>query len=176
MKTTLLTITAALFAIGINAQTKNVQSESTTTVRTVKDSDGERKLVKTTEQQQSQNLQFKDAESKELNKDLVASPTQVTTTTTVTAPDGTTRSVDVDRSAVYTLDGQQYKVVLDNVGYTVLNNNKKYGVLRNTGTNSYIMSSGGKTSYGSFDANGNLTITTYDDKTDKTTTATYTRN
>lgn len=176
MKTTLLTLAALVFAFSGQAQQKNTQNESTTTVRTIKDSDGERKLTKTTTQQSSQNLEFKDGDSKALNKDLATTPTNVTSTTTVTAPDGSTRVVDVDRSAVYTLDGQQYKVVLDNVGYTLINNNKKYGVLRNTGTNSYILSSGGQTSYGYFDSSGNLILTTYDDKTDKTTTTTYTRN
>lgn len=176
MKTSYLVIALALGAFSVQAQQKNVQTETTTTVRTVKDSDGERKLIKSTTENQSQQLELKNADSKELNKDLVNTPTTVVKTTTVTAPDGTTRIVDVDRSANYNFDGKTYKVVLDNVGYTLIENGKKSGVLRNMGTNTYIHSANGVTSYGSFDENGNLVLHTYDAKTDKTSVTTYTKN
>jgi hypothetical protein len=176
MKTTFLSIAAAVFAFTAQAQTKNVQNATTTTVTTIKDSDGEKKLVKTENEQQVQNLEFKNADSKDLNKDLVATPTQVTATTTITAPDGTTRTVDMDRSAFYTMGGQKYQVSIDNSGYTMMNNNKKIGLLRNTGPNSYIYRTKDKTAIGHFDQNGNLVLQTYDDKTDKFTTETYVKN
>ncbi|NUY79348.1 hypothetical protein HUK80_00455 [Flavobacterium sp. MAH-1] len=174
MKTTIFTIAAAFFAFAVQAQ--QVQKESTTTVTTVKDSDGEKKLVKTQTEQQVQKLEFQNPDSKALNKDLAPTPTQVTATTTVTAPDGTTRVVDVDRSAYYTWGGSKYQVKLDNVGYTLTNNGKRSAVLRNVGPNNYIYSTNGKTSYASFDSNGNMVLSTYDPKTDKVTTETYTRN
>lgn len=175
MKTTIFTIAAAFFAIAVQAQ--QVQKESTTTVTTVKDSDGERKLVKTQEQTATQQLEFQNADSKALNKDLAATPTEVTSTTTVTAPDGTTRVVDVDRSAYYTWSGgSKYQVKLDNVGYSVMDGTKRNGVLRNVGPNTYIYSSKGKTSHAYFDKSGNMVMSTYDPKTDKVTTETYTRN
>ncbi|NMH26863.1 hypothetical protein [Flavobacterium silvaticum] len=178
MKTTSLTIIAALLAFGVQAQQKNVQNASTTTVTTVKDSDGEKKLVKTTTEQQSQDLKFQDPDSKALNKDLAPTPTEVTATTTVTLPDGSTRLVDVDRSAVYDVGGKKVKVVLDNVGYSVIDvvSMKKVATLRNVGNNQYLYNSDGKTSYVSFDGSGNLVMHTYDPKSDKITTQTYTKN
>lgn len=175
MKTTIFTIATAFFALTMQAQ--QVQKESTTTVTTVKDSDGERKLVKTQEQVATQQLQFQDAESKALNKDLTTTPTQVMSTTTVTAPDGTTRVVDVDRSAYYTSGAGKYQVRLDNVGYSVMNDGgKRAAVLRNIGPNAYIYSAKGKTSHAYFDKNGNMVVSTYDPKTDRITTETYTKN
>jgi len=175
MKTAILTIATAIFAFSAQAQ-QQVQKESTTTVTTVKDSDGERKLVKTQEQTATQQLQFQDAESKALNKDLAATPTQVMSTTTVTAPDGTTRVVDVDRSAYYSSGSGKYQVRLDNVGYSVINDGKRAAVLRNIGPNTYIYSAKGKTSHAHFDKDGNMVLSTYDPKTDKITTETYTKN
>lgn len=177
MKKLILTATALVFGITTQAQTQQqVQKESTTTVTTVKDSDGEKKLVKTQTEQQVQNLEFQNPDSKALNKDLAATPTQVTATTTITAPDGSTRTVDVDRSAYYTSGGSKYQIKIDNVGYTVVNDGKTYARLRNVGPNNYIYtSSKGKTAYAHFDGGGNLVISTYDSKTDKITTETYTK-
>ncbi|RZJ67656.1 MAG: hypothetical protein EOO50_05075 [Flavobacterium sp.] len=177
MKRLILTATAIVFGITTQAQTQQqVQKESTTTVTTVKDSDGEKQLVKTKTEQQVQNLEFQDANSKALNKDLAASPTQVMATTTITAPDGTTRTVDVDRSAYYTSGSSKYQVKIDNVGYTMVNDGKPYGRLRNVGPNNYIYTNTkGKTAYAHFDGSGNLVVSTYDSKTDKITTETYTR-
>ncbi|MBD3581487.1 hypothetical protein [Flavobacterium selenitireducens] len=174
MRTTIFTIATAFFALAVQAQ--QVQKESTTTVTTVKDSDGERKLVKTQEQVATQQLQFQDGESKALNKDLASTPTQVMSTTTVTAPDGTTRVVDVDRSAFYTSGSNKYQVRLDNVGYSVMDGSKRSAVLRNLGPNAYIYSAKGKTAHAYFDKNGNMVVSTYDPKTDKITTETYTKN
>lgn len=178
MKTTSLTIIAAFFAFGVQAQTQNTQNASTTTVTTVKDSDGERKMIKTTTEQQKQNLQFQNPDSKDLNKDLAPSPTQTTATTTVTLPDGTTRVVDVDRTASYDVNGKKYKVVLDNLGYSVIDNSsmKKVGTLRSVGNNQYLYNMNGTTSYVSFDGSGNLIMHTYDPKSDKITSQTYTKN
>lgn len=180
MKTKSLTfaIVAFCFTIASMAQQKNVQNETTTTVTTVKDSDGEKKLVKSTTEEKSQDLKFQDPDSKALNKDLVATPTQVTATTTVTTPDGKTRLVDVDRSAEYTVNGKKYRVVLDNVGYSVVDGAtmKRVGTLRNIGTNQYLYHMNGTTSYVSFDASGNLIMNTYDPKTDTITSHTYTKN
>lgn len=177
MKKTIITFAALVFGVALQAQTQQqVQKEQTTTVTTVKDSDGEKKLVKTQTEQQVQNLEFQDANSTALNKDLAPTPTQVVATTTITAPDGTTRTVDVDRSAYYTSGGSKYQVKIDNVGYTMMNDGKTYGRLRNVGPNNYIYSgTKGKTSYAHFDSNGNLVLSTYDPKTDRITTETYVR-
>jgi len=175
MKTLYLSLLALSIGVSASAQNKQVQKESKTTVTTVKDSDGEKKLIRTTTSQQVQNLEFENAESNALNKDLKPTPTQVTATTTITTPDGSTRVVDVDRSAYYTFGDRQYQVSVDRTGYTLSQDKKPVGVLRNLSTNSYIYKTKEGTSYGYFDENGNLILQSYDDKNDKITTEIYKR-
>jgi len=161
----------------VSAQNTNVTDVSKKTVVTVKDSEGEKKLVKNENTKEVQNVELHDADSKALNKDVKPSPVQVTATTTVTAPDGTTRTVDVDRSAYYSLGGNKMRFAIDPAGYTVTNEKgKREALLRRAGNNSYIYRTKDKTSIGYFDTNGNFVLESYDDKTDKVTTEVYTRN
>ena len=175
MKAITASIIALLFSTGMVAQNKNVTKTSKTTTTTIKDSDGEKQVVRTQNTDQQQNIEFQDADSNALNKDQKATPVQVVSSTVVTLPDGTTRMVDVDRSAYYTMGEQQYKVYVDNKGYTLANDNKKAGVLRQLSNNSYIYKTADKTSVGYFDENGNLVLQTYNDKTDEITTEIFTR-
>ena len=103
------------------------------------------------------------------------SPVAVTSTTQITNPDGTTRTVDVDRSSYYESNGSKYKLALDASGYTMSTGKDKPALLRKTSTNSYIFRNNNKTAIGYFDTNGNLVIETYDDKTDKVSVETYSR-
>ena len=177
MKTIIMSAIAILFAVNMQAQNKNVTKTSNTTVTTVKDSDGEKKLIKTQNVNQVQEVELQNAESNELNKDVKASPVQVTSSTTITAPNGTTRTVDIDRSAYYSMGAQKYQVAVDNVGYTMMtDDNKKAGVLRQVSDNAYIYKNGDRTSYGYFDQNGNLVISTYDDKNDTIITEMFSKN
>lgn len=177
MKKLVLGIAAVLFTLGSQAQNTNVTGVTKTTVTTVKDSDGEKRLVKTQNVNQTQNVELEDADSNELNKDVKASPVQVTASTTITAPDGSSRVVDVDRSAYYSMGATKYQVAVDNVGYTLLDEKqKRSGVLRPLSNNSYIYRNGNQTSVGYFDNNGNLVLQTYDEKTDTIKTETLTRN
>lgn len=177
MKALLFTIAALAFASGANAQNTNVTDISKTTVTTVKDSDGEKKIITKEDVKEKQNIEFQNAESGELNKDMKATPVQVTETVTVTGPDGKTRVVDVDRSAYYSIGGAKYKVSPDNTGYTMTDAaGKRAGLLRQMGNNTYIYRTGDQTSYASFDNAGNLVIQTYDDKTDSFTKTIYTKN
>ncbi|NBL63962.1 hypothetical protein GV828_01975 [Flavobacterium sp. NST-5] len=177
MKTIMLSALALIATASLQAQNKNVTEVKKTTVTTVKDSEGEKKFQKTQDVKEVQNIEFQNAESSELNKDMKATPVQVTSTTSVTNPDGTTRTVDVDRSAYYTSGGQQYQLSLDPAGYVITTaDNKKLGILRATSTNSYIYRGNNQTSIGYFDTNGNLIVETYDDKSDKVSVQTYTRN
>ncbi len=176
MKTTALLITAFLFSLSGQAQNQNVTNVTKTTVTTVKDSDGEKQTVKKQDVQEVQNIELQNSESKELNKDLKQTPVQVTSTTQITNPDGSTRTVDVDRSSYYEAGGKQYQVKLDPQGYTMTSpTSKKPALLRKTSTNSYIYRTNDKTAVGYFDTNGNLIIETYDDKSDKVSIETYTR-
>lgn len=177
MKKLILGIAVVAFSLNAQAQNQNVTNVSKTTVTTVKDSDGEKKLVKDENIKEVQNIEFQNAESNALNKDMKASPVQVTSTVQITGPDGRTRTVDADRSAYYSIGGDKYQVTVDNIGYTMMDGKgKRAGVLRQTANNSYIYRTKDKTAVGWFDANGNLVLQTYNDKTDSFTTETYTRN
>lgn len=173
MKTIILGMAAFLFTVNIQAQNKNVKSEVKTTVTTVKSSDGQTKSVKTQEVKEIQKIELKDAESNALNKERKETPVEVTAITSITA-NGVTNIIDVDRSAYYDLNGEKYEVKLAESGYTIYQPNaEKAAVLRKTSNNNYIYSSKNKTSYGYFDANGNLVLESYDDKTDKITVETF---
>ena len=173
MKTIVLGIAAFLFTLNIQAQNKNVKSEVKTKVTTIKDSQGEKKLVKTEEIKEVQAIELKDADSKVLNKDTKETPVQVTASTKITA-DGVTRLIDVDRSAYYELDGVKYEVATDKSGYTLSTpSGERKAILRKTSNNNYIYKSKDKTSYGYFDADGNLILENYDEASDTVTITTY---
>ncbi|MDI1255924.1 MAG: hypothetical protein PSV16_07465 [Flavobacterium sp.] len=175
MKTIFFSTALLLFAFGTQAQNKNVTNVTKTTVTTVKDSDGKKQTIKKQNVQEVQNIELKDANSNSLNKEMKETPTQVTSVTQITNPDGSTRTVDVDRSSVYTAtDGKNYKVALDPYGYTMYSDGMaKPALLRKTSTNSYIFRSSDKTAIGYFDSQGNLVIETYDDNSDKVSIEKY---
>jgi hypothetical protein len=174
MKTIILGMAAFLFSLNIQAQNQQVKSEQKTTTTTVKDSDGTKTSVKKENTQEVQNIELQNANSTELNKDIKPSPVEVTSSTKITNPDGSTRTVDVDRSSYYTYSGRKYKVALDASGYRMVSDDsKRSAILRKTSTNSYIYRSNGQTSIGYFDTSGNLILETYDDKLDKVSTQTY---
>lgn len=174
MKTITLTI-ALLFALTIQAQNKNVQKETTTTVTTIKDSDGEKKLVKKEQTEEVQNIQLQDEKTNTLNIDTKESPVQVVKTTQITNADGSTRTVDVDRSGYYQGENNiKYKIALDSQGYTMMSDGyKKPDLMRKTSINSYIYRNKNTTAISYFDTDGNLVIETYDDKTDRVSTQKY---
>ncbi len=176
MKLLMTTILALMLTTGIEAQNKNVTETSKTTVTTVKDSEGAKKVVRTENTAQQQNIEFQDAESNALNKTVKPSPVQVTSTTQITTPDGTTRTVDVDRSAYYTLGDHKYRVTADNKGYTLTAEDKKAGILRQVSPNSYIYKTEDKTAVGYFDKDGNLLLHTYDDQKDDVIVEIYKRS
>lgn len=176
MKTLFLGLTVFLFAFNAQAQNQNVTGTTKTTVTTVKDSEGAKTQVKQQSTQETQDIQFKNTQGDPLNKEMAATPVQVTSTTQVTNPDGSTRTVNVDRSAYYEGNGQKYKVSLDPYGYTISSDkNSKAALLRRTSTNSYIYRTKDKTAISYFDSNGNLVVETYDDKSDKVSIETFSR-
>ncbi len=156
-----------LFSINNQAQNTNVQSETKTTNIIKKDSDGEHKTVINEEKNAIQKIELNEEKPNTLNIDMKDSPVTVTSTTKVTNPDGSTRTVDVDRSSYYVSNGNKYKLALDASGYTMTYGNTKPALLRKTTTNSYVYRSKNKTAIGYFDTSGNLVLETYDDKTDK---------
>lgn len=160
----------------LQAQNKNVTEVTKKTVKTIKDSEGERKVVKEQQIQQKQNIELENADSKSLNKDMKQTPVETISTTTITNPDGTTRTVAIDRSSAYQYESDNYILSLDPSGYIVTDaNNAKIGLLRATSNNSYIFRGKNSTSIGYFDTNGNLVLETYDDQSDRVTTRVFTR-
>lgn len=177
MKKLVLGIASVLFAFSAEAQNTNVTQTSKTTVTTVKDSEGEKKLVKEQKTTEAQDIKFKETAGDPLNKEMAVTPTQVTSVTQITNPDGSTRTVNVDRSAVYTSEsGKKYSLALDPLGYRVTSDElKKPALLRMTSTNSYIYRSKEATSVGYFDTNGDFILESYDDKSDKVTIQKFVR-
>ena len=163
MKSVILCTIAFLFSIQIEAQ--NTQTEVKTKTTTVKDSDGTHKTVKTEVIKKEQKVQLGEEKVGTKNIPTVDSPVEVTKTTKITNPDGTTRTVDVDRSSYYESNGKIYKLDLDASGYIITQGEMK-ALLRKTSTNSYIFRSDNRTAIGYFDINGDLVIEVYDDKLD----------
>ena len=176
MKNMMTIALALLLTVGLQAQNKNVTDVTKKTVTTIKDSDGQKQVVKEQKIQQSQNIELENADSKALNKDIKNSPVEILSTTTVTNPDGTTRTVEIDRSSAYQFNGIDYMLSLDPSGYVVMDkNNQKIGILRATTTNSYIFKGKDSISIGYFDVDGNLVLETYDEASDIVTTRTFAR-
>ncbi len=174
MKNLFIAITAFLFSLNINAQNTNVKTETKTTTSIKTDSDGEHKTIKKEVTNEVQNIELKAEKPNTLNIETKDSPVMVSTTTKITNPDGSTRTVDTDRSSYYLSNGNKYKLALDGSGYTMSYGTTKPALLRKTSTNSYVYRSKNKTAIGYFDTNGNLVLETYDDKTDRVLIERYT--
>lgn len=176
MKTIIFTALTLLFIVEGHSQNQNVQETTKTTVTTVKNNEGAKTFVKNESTQEVQKVELKAENANTLNIDTKTTPVSVTTSTNITNPDGSTRTVDVDRSSYYMYNGVKYKLDLDAAGYTIKNENEnaKPALLRKTSTNSYIFRSKNKTAIGYFDTMGNLVVEVYDDKSDKITTEKYT--
>jgi len=166
MKTTVLSLAFLLIFSTFTAQNKDVKETTTTTTTTVTTPTGEKKFVKEENVKEEQKIELNEAQPNTLNIERKDSPVLVTTTTKITNPDGSTRTVDIDRSAMYQYNGNQYKVNLDASGYTMTLGNSKPALLRKTSTNSYIYRLKNKVSVGYFDTDGNLILESYDEKSD----------
>lgn len=169
MKTIKIVIMLFFFASTIQAQNKQVKETTQTTTTTVKNADGAKKYVKEENVTEVQKVELQKEKANTLNIETKESPVVVTTTTKITNPDGSTRSVYLDRSAYYESKGKAYKLALDAAGYTMTMGNAKPAVLRKTSTNSYIYHVDNTIAIGYFDVDGNLIIENYDTKSDKIT-------
>lgn len=167
---------AILMATGLSATAQvnqNVTKESTTTTVRVNDGSGTPKTMVRTQNTESVNeLQLKDAESKELNKEVMETPAKVTSSTSVVADSDF--NAKIGQISNYQMGGKEYTFVTDKTGYRITTkDNKEYGKLRKLSNGQYIFRSGATTSVGRFDRNGNFVVETYDDKTDGITVETY---
>ena len=132
MKIIKLSLALFLVSIATQAQNKNVLKTTETTTTTIKDSDGEKKLIKKEETQEVQKIELKEAQANTINVEIKDSPVEVLKTTQITNADGSTRTVDVDRSGYYQgSNNVKYKVSLDSRGYTLVSDvSKKPALLR----------------------------------------------
>jgi cytoskeletal protein RodZ len=69
MKIIMVGMVAFLLSVNIQAQ-KKYKVRSKTNITTVKDSDGNKQVIQTKEVEEVQSIEFKDADSKNLNKDI----------------------------------------------------------------------------------------------------------
>lgn len=174
MKTLFFGMLSLFTTATFQAQNKNIKDETKTTTTTVTDSNGEKTYVKKENTREVQEIELKEEKPNTLNIETKDSPVIVTTTTKITNPDGSTRTVDVDRSSYYMYDNKKYNVKLDANGYRIIGDDtKKSALLRKTSTNSFIYYNGKETSIGYFDTDGNLVLETYNSKTDTVTYKTY---
>ena len=151
----------------IAQENKDVKTEVKTVITTVKDSEGEKKIVKTQEIKQVQPVVVGEAKEGTKNIPQVSSPISETKTTKVTE-DGNLKSIKVDRSAYYMSNGVKYQIKSDNEDYSIIYPTvKKNAKLKKTSNGNYIFINEDKTSIGYFDTNGNLILEYYDPKTDK---------
>ena len=143
---------------------KNVTEETKTTTVTVDNGSEKKKMVKTEKTERAQDIEFKNANSKELNKDIKETPVKVTKSETISG-DGI--PTQMGSTTYYTMDGKNYSFVKDKSGYKISTpKNTNYGVLRETSNGNYIYKTENKTSFGYFDADGNFVVETYDNDGD----------
>jgi len=169
MKSTIIGLFFLFITNIVVSQNTNVKDETKTTTTTVVDSKGTKTYVKKENTREVQNIELQNQEKKNINMDLKDSPVITKTTTTITNPDGSIRTADIDRSSYYLLNGKKYTVSLENnsKGYRILSDDRKEkAFLRKTSTNSFIYRNKNKTAIGYFDLDGNLILETYDPKTD----------
>ncbi len=167
MKALIISTLALLLSINSQAQNTNKKTEVKTTTTTVKDGKTQKKIVKTEEIKEVQDIKLEPAKPGTLNIPMKDNQEVDVTKKTQVTVNGVTQSVDVDRSAYYTFNGQQYQVASDNTGYTMtLPDVEDKIILRRTSNNNYIFKNKDKLSVGYFDAEGNLVVETYDEKTD----------
>lgn len=169
MKSIQILTASFLLTMALQAQNKQVKETIQITTTNVKTADGDKKYVKEEKVQEVQNIEFKPESPNTLNIEKKETPVIVTTTAKITNPDGSTRTVDIDRSAYYESKGKAYKVALDADGYRMTFKNSKPALLRKTSTNSYIYQVNDQIAIGYFDVDGNLIIEKYDTKLDKVT-------
>ena len=153
-------IIAIVMGFTLNAQNnKNVSTETKTTTTTVNHGDEQKKVVKTEQVSTKQNLEFKDPNSKKLNKDLKSTPTQVTKTTTISG-DGV--PTQIGQISYYEHGGRRYTFISEKSGYRISSPNGTYTYKTNTTISK---------SY--FDTNGNFVVETHDPKNNTITKETY---
>ena len=173
MKNLLTIIAIFIISLFSTAQNKNVIDETTITKRTITGSEGTKVLIKTEDKKEIQKVMLGEEKPNTLNIETKDSPVEVVSTTKITNPDGSVRTIDQDRSGIYDMNGKKMKLVPDSVGYIISSDSKKLGFLRKTSNNSYLFKTSSKTAIVYFDTSGNMIVDSYDDKQDLVKTDIY---
>lgn len=165
-------IIAIVMGFTLNAQNnKNVSTETKTTTTTVNHGDEQKKVVKTEQVSTKQNLEFKDPNSKKLNKDLKSTPTQVTKTTTISG-DGV--PTQIGQISYYEHGGRRYTFISEKSGYRISSpDGKDNAVIVKTADGTYTYKTNTTISKSYFDTNGNFVVETHDPKNNTITKETY---
>lgn len=161
MKNLFLNLLIVLFSFPIVAQ--NTQTETKTKTVTIEDAEGKHKTVKTEVIKKDQKIELGKENPNSINIPTIDSPILVTTSTKITNPDGTTRTVQLDRSGYYENNGRIYVLALDASGYNLTHGEMKHALLRKTSINSYIYTMETKTAVAYFNSNENLIVEFYDE-------------
>ena len=161
MKNLFLNLLIFLFSIPIIAQ--NTQTETKTKTVTIEDADGKHKIVKTEVIKKDQKIELGKEDPNSINIPTIDSPILVTTTTKIINPDGTTRTVELDRSGYYENNGRIFVLALDASGYALTHGDMKPALLRKTSINSYLYKIETKMTMDYFDSNENLVVEFYDE-------------
>ena len=161
MKNSIILCATILLSIFATAQNQNVTDVTKTVTTTIKDSSGERKIVKKQETKEIQNIELESAKPDTKNVEVKETPTQVTTLTKITDESGNTTFADKDYSGKFVLNNSNFLVTLDAKGYLLTNEAKKMINLRKTGTSVFVLNTKEYQGICYFDVDGNLLIEKY---------------
>ena len=159
----ILFLNLLIFLLCFTSVEQNTQTETKTKTVTIEDSEGIHKTVKTEVVKKDQKIELGKDNPNSINVPAVDSPILVTTSTKITNPDGTTRTVQLDRSGYYENNGRIYVLTLDASGYILTHGDNKPALLRKTSINSYIYTIGTKMAVAYFDSNENLIVEFYEE-------------
>jgi hypothetical protein len=151
-----------IFLLSFTSVGQNTQTETKTKTIVIEDSEGKHKTVKTEVVKKDQKIELGNENPNSINIPVIDSPILVTTSTKITNPDGTTRTVQLDRSGYYENNGRIYVLSLDAFGYVLTHGEMKPALLRITSINSYIYKLESKVAIAYFDSNENLVVEFYD--------------
>lgn len=159
----LFILTALLLGTISFAQTKNTETETVTTKKTITDNRGSRTETKNESQTKSHNMRLADEDANKVNQMVLMEPEQVS------------------KNVSYDFEGEQFQFLdqEDHEGYrlmTIKDNatHKEYAIIKPTSQEGYfIISKDGQSSFGYFNEEGNFIVERYDAKQDKIVSDVY---
>ena len=169
----ILFLNLLIFLVCFTSVGQNTQTENKIKTVTIEDSEGIHKTVKTEVVKKDQKIELGKETTNSINIPTIDSTIFVTTTTKIINPDGTTRTVQLDRSGYYENKGRIYVLALDASGYRLTHGEMQPALLRKTSINSYIYTKGTKMAIAYFDNNENLVVEFYDELSNQMIIETY---